>query len=60
MHSKNEQNAVDVMVKCTPIEDLGDGKIKCLVQMTVGSGEPSKGVEIILDISRQHQKTPPT
>lgn len=57
--SADNQNLDNVMVKCTPIEDLGDGKFKCLVQMKIGDEEPSKGVEITLDLSGQHQKTLP-
>ena len=56
---ENNQNLANVVVECTPIEDLGDGKFKCLVQMKVGDEELSKGVEITLDLSGQHQKTPP-
>ena len=57
--SEKGHNLEDVMVYTTPIEDLGGGKIKCLVQIGIKGGELGKGIEITLDLSGRNKKIPP-
>ncbi len=59
INSEKERNLEDVMVHTTPIADLGDGKIKCLVQIGIKGGDLGKGVEITLDLNGRNKKSRP-
>ena len=58
---KGKRTIEDLKAFCIPIEDLGDGKIKCLAGLGFEEDDVYKSnVEIVLDISGRNKKSPPT